>query len=1178
MDSPVQQSPPAICIVGMHRSGTSMVARLLHRCGVHLGDDDDLAAPAPDNPQGFSENRHFVEINERLLSRFDGGWDAPPRFPADWPHQPELSDLRARAGAQIARMAERGVWGWKDPRSTLTLPFWQSLLPDLRVVACVRHPLDVARSLRQRNYTSVAYGQRLWHAYYQALDAAVSPAHRLVTHYDRYFGAATEELRRLLDGLGLPYDDATLDAAVKDVDPHIRHHHAAAEAAAAALPEDLLALYLSLCAEAERSRQAAGGPSASDTSSATRAVRPAAPRSPSGEEISKREAREHAARVEKSAAEVAARDATIGDLQAALDGQTRWARESAALVADLRRQIDELVMLSRRSPVQRLRDTVRSSMRRGPRIRILHPAWTAAGERFNTQQDGQAHLAVEGSGFGSRAVLVVAGRALDTYHASDRLLSAGMPDEFLRRPRVFPVWVDNRAGGRLSAIRCFRVLSERMAAAYRPALGRWRHARNVLGRLLRLAAAVSWRIRLPLLYARRGWEARWRELLSGRRRQRRVALPPGVAAHIKPTSIPRKPDVICFPIIDWDFRYQRPQQILSRLAHAGHRVFYLSERFLGPADETFRLRPLAPGVTEVRLVSPSRLNIYQDAIQGQVEETLYGALLDFKAAVGLGETICFVHLPFWTPLALRLKADLGYRVVFDCLDDFSAFRNIGNRMLELERALAARADQITASSLILAQKHAAGKPLLVPNAADYAHFSAAMGPTVRPDGTGPVLGYYGAISHWFDGDLIAGAAAARPDWRFVLIGRADPGMRATLDGLPNVRLLGELPYGELPAHLAAFDACLIPFVVDDLTRATSPVKFFEYLAAGKPVVASRMPELLSFSGACFLYEGLPEFLGQVDRALAEKDDPARVEARRAIARANTWEARVAVLRRSFQHLYPRASVIVVTYNNLEMTRACVESMFEKTAYADWELIVVDNDSSDGTPDFLRSLSERRPSVRIVLNGTNRGFAAASNQGVRIATGQFVVFLNNDTVVTQGWLGRLLRHLGDPGVGMVGPVTNNIGNEAKIEAAYADMSDMEPFADTYTRQHTGRVFDIAVLALFCAAIGRALLDEVGMLDERYEIGMFEDDDLSRSVRARGYRVICAEDVFVHHVGRAAFRQLDAEVYQGIFDSNRKRYEEKWGEPWAPHRYRRSDGARTPLALTAGPDVGAGAPGP
>ena len=257
----------------------------------------------------------------------------------------------------------------------------------------------------------------------------------------------------------------------------------------------------------------------------------------------------------------------------------------------------------------------------------------------------------------------------------------------------------------------------------------------------------------------------------------------------------------------------------------------------------------------------------------------------------------------------------------------------------------------------------------------------------------------------------------------------------------------------------------------------------------------------------------------------------------------------------FEALYGVATIIVLTWDNLDFTRRCLDSVLADQTYPNFQVVVVDNASSDGTVEYLRELSGRESRVHVIFNDTNLGFAAGNNLGLRQAkASEFVVLLNNDTVVPRGWLARLLRHARKPEVGLVGPVTNWTGNEARIEVSYSDLKDMEPFARSYIAAHPGQVFDIRVLAMFCVAMRRSIVDTVGLLDERYERGNFEDDDYARQVRQAGYRVICAEDVFVHHQGMASFSKLDEAEYKGLFELNKKRYEEKWGGPWTPHQAR------------------------
>ncbi|HBK56284.1 MAG TPA: glycosyl transferase family 2, partial [Xanthomonadales bacterium] len=192
--------------------------------------------------------------------------------------------------------------------------------------------------------------------------------------------------------------------------------------------------------------------------------------------------------------------------------------------------------------------------------------------------------------------------------------------------------------------------------------------------------------------------------------------------------------------------------------------------------------------------------------------------------------------------------------------------------------------------------------------------------------------------------------------------------------------------------------------------------------------------------------------------------------------------------------------------------------------------------------------------RLILNEDNLGFAAGNNVGLAVAEGEFLILLNNDTFVTPGWvrgLTALLRR--EARLGLVGPVTNNIGNEARIDIAYPDMAAMLPAARRYTLAHPGQWLPLHTAAFFCVAMPRVVYQTVGGLDEAFGIGFFEDDDYCRRVEQAGWRIGCAEDVFVHHHLSATFEQKQPEERKALFERNKAIYEAKWG-PWQPHAYR------------------------
>ena len=259
---------------------------------------------------------------------------------------------------------------------------------------------------------------------------------------------------------------------------------------------------------------------------------------------------------------------------------------------------------------------------------------------------------------------------------------------------------------------------------------------------------------------------------------------------------------------------------------------------------------------------------------------------------------------------------------------------------------------------------------------------------------------------------------------------------------------------------------------------------------------------------------------------------------------------------------PAVSIVVVTWNGLPLTRLCFESLLAHTSHPRWEVVVVDNASSDGSAEWLQELAAGHACVRLLLNAENQGFARACNQGAQVALGQHIVFLNNDTVLAPGWLEGLLAHLADPSVGAVGPLTNRSGTEADLGCSPRTLGDFLSLAGRRREAETGAAREVEMLALFCLALRRGVWEEVGPLDEGFGLGLFEDDDLSWRLRRAGYRLLCAEDVLVHHFGEASFGELVPGGEHGrLFQRNKARFESKWRTAWVrpgsgpDQRYRR-----------------------
>ncbi len=243
-----------------------------------------------------------------------------------------------------------------------------------------------------------------------------------------------------------------------------------------------------------------------------------------------------------------------------------------------------------------------------------------------------------------------------------------------------------------------------------------------------------------------------------------------------------------------------------------------------------------------------------------------------------------------------------------------------------------------------------------------------------------------------------------------------------------------------------------------------------------------------------------------------------------------------------------ASIIVLCCNQLEFTKQCLESVVKHTR-APYELIVIDNASTDGTGEYLKEFRSRSGPLRVdvIRNETNVGFPAGCNQGLARSRGRYLVLLNNDTIVTSEWLDRLIaRNLTDwPTVGFVGPVTNYAPDAQHVKPSYAEVSGLDEFAARRRKDYTGKWLSVGRLTGFCLLTRREVLDRIGMFDERYGPGFFDDDDLCFRAREAGLKLLIAPDVYIHHFGSQTFKGLGLDTRDQLL-RNFEIFQEKWGK--------------------------------
>ncbi|KQX01351.1 UDP-galactopyranose mutase [Massilia sp. Root418] len=353
--------------------------------------------------------------------------------------------------------------------------------------------------------------------------------------------------------------------------------------------------------------------------------------------------------------------------------------------------------------------------------------------------------------------------------------------------------------------------------------------------------------------------------------------------------------IIVFSHLRWDFVYQRPQQLLTRLAQH-FKVLFVEEPLHDDGQARMTTYQPASNVTVCQPHTPSRAAGFHDDQIPLLQPLLEGLVPDGEQPI----------VWFYTPMALPLLAKLHpSRVVYDCMDELSAFKNPPRQLLQRETALLNRADVVFTGGPSLYEAKRTRHPNVhcLPSSVDVVHFEHALdrgnSHPLQQQIARPRLGFYGVLDERLDTELIGALADAHPEWQIVLVGPVVKIAPETLPQRPNVHYLGQQSYEALPQFLAGWDVCLMPFALNEATRYISPTKVLEYMAAELPIVSTAIADVVKpYGGTVAIGYSHAEFITHCEAALAQtpQQRSAMAANMRAIVERTSWDATADAMR------------------------------------------------------------------------------------------------------------------------------------------------------------------------------------------------------------------------------------------------------------------------------------------
>ncbi len=1174
-----------LAIGGMHRSGTSLLTKMLHFSGMALGDEERLMPAAEDNPEGFWEHLDFVDLNDRLLAYFGLAWDYLPDLAPDWVHEPGLDPFKKEARALIDSFADHPFWGWKDPRNTITFDFWKSLLPESKFILTIRHPLEVAQSLHERNFFSLINGLNLWAKYNERWRNRLNDPDVLVVHYDALLTRPEAELKRLFAWMELDTEKDWATIVEQALNCDLKHNNMQEVPESLKEPFTQVFDYYHLLCEKAGFVPEKASPSILSSKTEGKTGSESTPSASSENKTSDDKnggsplvsiiipvfnKLEFTHRCLKSIllntrylnyeivfVDNGSTDETRPYLQKLKHAHIKTVFNSQNLgyvggcnAGAARAQGDYLLFLNNDTEVQpnwltnmvALAQTHADAGVVGAKLVYPDGKLQEAGGIIFSDGNGWNY----GRGFNPndprfnfvRKVDYVSGAALMIRR--DLWEKIGGFDE-----RYAPAYYEDTD-------LCFSARLEGFQVYYQPASVVIHHEGQTAGTDL----ASGFKKYQGINHKK--FVKKWQKELKAQWENKPENVPFASERDIKMRLLVVDPFL---PMWDRSSGSLRLFNYLNLLKQMNAHITFIAR--LGSTDPKYKQRLQQLGI-EVYENDEKALHAAGLVARKIFSPIPYETL--FKERAFDYAIISFWYLAEYFMDVIRNHSPKT-TVIVDSVD-IHFVRELREARLKHDRTLEKKALARKQRELTVYRK---ADRVWVVTEQDKAQIAGKIGHVpidVLPNIHQPVKEQkqFQETEHL----LFVGNFAHPPNTDAVrfLVQNIFPKIKAQL---PQVKLyiVGNNPTPEIQG--LQNDDIIVTGYVPDLKPyllkarvSVSPLRYGagmkgkigEALSYGLPVVTTSVgaegmdlvhethaliaDEPTAFAQAVVrLYKDrtLWEKLSQQGRRFVEEQWGPQASKQRLqeIFTRKQW--------RGFAR-WPEVSIVMLTFNALEYTKKCVHTILEHTQIP-YEIIFVDNGSKDGTVQYLKDLAARYPHIKTIFNKHNKGFAYGNNQGARKARGQYLLFLNNDVLVSEGWLKDLLKAIRlNPWIGMVGPITNSISGLQRVnEVPYQDEAGFHAFAAQVREVNRNKITPRRRIAGFCMLMPKHLFEKLKGFDKQFGTGNFEDDDLCLRLRQHKYAIMVHEGVFIHHYGSQTFKANHI-AYDHSIKSKARIFFKKW----------------------------------